>query len=66
MPIWLRPSATEGDWASLRRQHAPDLLDAEIKRLKQMTDKPFAVNIMLMSPTAEDAIEVVAENRVPS
>ncbi|HOP87230.1 MAG TPA: enoyl-[acyl-carrier-protein] reductase FabK [Acetomicrobium flavidum] len=43
----------------------PDLLDAEIKRLKQMTDKPFAVNIMLMSPTAEDAIEVVAENRVP-
>lgn len=43
----------------------PDLLDAEIKRLKQMTDKPFAVNIMLMSPTAEDAIEVIAENRVP-
>ena len=43
----------------------PDLLDAEIKRLKQMTDKPFAVNIMLMSPTAEEAIEVVAENRVP-
>lgn len=43
----------------------PDLLDAEIKRLKQMTDKPFAVNIMLMYPTAEEAIEVVAENRVP-
>jgi enoyl-[acyl-carrier protein] reductase II len=30
-----------------------------------MTDRPFAVNIMLMSPTAEAAIEVVAENRVP-
>jgi len=43
----------------------PDLLDAEIKRLKQMTNKPFAVNIMLMSPTAEAAIEVVAQNRVP-
>ena len=43
----------------------PELLDAEIKRVRRMTDKPFAVNIMLMSPTAEAAIEVVAENRVP-
>ncbi|SDX67218.1 enoyl-[acyl-carrier protein] reductase II [Acetomicrobium thermoterrenum DSM 13490] len=43
----------------------PELLDREIKRAKSMTDRPFAVNIMLMSPTAEAAIEVVAENRVP-
>jgi len=43
----------------------PELLDREIKRVKSMTDRPFAVNIMLMSPTAEAAIEVVAENRVP-
>ena len=43
----------------------PELLDAEIKRVRKMTNKPFAVNIMLMSPTAEAAIEVIAENRVP-
>jgi len=43
----------------------PELLDKEIKKIKEKTNKPFGVNIMLMSSTAEDAIEVVAENKVP-
>jgi len=43
----------------------PELLDKEIKKVREKTDKPFGVNIMLMSSTADDAIEVVAENRVP-
>jgi len=43
----------------------PELLDKEIKKIKEKTNKPFGVNIMLMSSTAEEAIEVVAENKVP-
>ncbi|MFP4481306.1 MAG: enoyl-[acyl-carrier-protein] reductase FabK [Thermovirgaceae bacterium] len=43
----------------------PELLEREIVKAKSMTDKPFGVNIMLLSPTAEDAIEVVAGQRVP-
>jgi enoyl-[acyl-carrier protein] reductase II len=43
----------------------PDLLEKEIRKVKSMTDKPFGVNIMLLSPTAEDAVEVVARERVP-
>ncbi|MGC9490726.1 MAG: enoyl-[acyl-carrier-protein] reductase FabK [Thermovirgaceae bacterium] len=43
----------------------PDLLEKEIHKVKSLTDKPFGVNIMLLSPTAEDAVEVVARERVP-
>lgn len=37
----------------------------EIKKLKKNTDKPFGVNIMLMSPFAEDIVELVCEEKVP-
>ncbi|MBW4827113.1 MAG: enoyl-[acyl-carrier-protein] reductase FabK [Clostridiaceae bacterium] len=37
----------------------------EIKKLKENTDKPFGVNIMLMSPFAEDIVELVCEEKVP-
>lgn len=43
----------------------PELLEKEILKAASMTDKPFGVNIMLLSPTADDAAEVVAEHRVP-
>jgi enoyl-[acyl-carrier protein] reductase II len=43
----------------------PDLLEKEIRKVKSLTDKPFGVNIMLLSPTAEEAVEVVARARVP-
>ena len=36
----------------------------EIRRTKELTDKPFGVNIMLMSPSAEEIAELVAEERV--
>jgi enoyl-[acyl-carrier protein] reductase II len=42
----------------------PELLEQQIIKLKGLTDKPFGVNIMLMSETADDAIEVVAKHRV--
>ncbi len=37
----------------------------QIRLVKEKTDKPFGVNIMLMSPYAEDVARVVAEEKVP-
>lgn len=42
-----------------------DYLRCEIKKCRQMTDKPFGVNIMLMSPFADEVAEVVIEEKVP-
>ncbi|GAB6280453.1 MAG: enoyl-[acyl-carrier-protein] reductase FabK [Thermovirga sp.] len=43
----------------------PDVLEQQIIKARSLTDKPFGVNIMLLSPTANDALEVVARNMVP-
>lgn len=43
----------------------PDWLRNEIKKVKQLTDKPFGVNIMLMSPYSEEISNVVIEENVP-
>lgn len=40
-------------------------LREEILKLRSMTDKPFGVNVMLMSPYAEEVAETVTEERVP-
>lgn len=40
-------------------------LRAEIVKTKQLTDKPFGVNVMLMSPYADEAAQVVIEEKVP-
>ncbi len=37
----------------------------EIRKLKELTDKPFGVNIMLMSPFAEDIVGIVCDEGVP-
>lgn len=37
----------------------------QIRALRELTDKPFGVNIMLMSPYADDVAKVVAEEKVP-
>lgn len=36
----------------------------EIRKAKELTDKPFGVNIMLLSPTAEDVAKLVCEEGV--
>lgn len=41
------------------------LLEEQIVLVKKLTDKPFGMNIMLMSPNVADAIEIAAEYRVP-
>ena len=41
-----------------------DYLRAEIRKCKEITDKPFGVNIMLMSPNAEELSKLVIEEGV--
>lgn len=41
-----------------------DYVQEQIKIAKSLTDKPIGVNIMLMSPYADDVAKVVAENKV--
>lgn len=41
-----------------------DVIRNEIRKAKQLTDKPFGVNIMLMSPNAADLAELVIEEGV--
>ncbi len=42
-----------------------DYLRREIAAARALTDKPFGVNIMLMSPHADEVAKVVAEESVP-
>ncbi len=41
-----------------------DWLRDQIRKAKSMTDKPFGVNIMLMSPHVDEVAQVVAEEKV--
>ena len=43
----------------------PEILEEQIVKIRKLTDKPFAMNIMLLSPTAGDALEIAAQYRVP-
>ena len=38
---------------------------AEIRKVKKLTDKPFGVNVMLMTPHAADVAKLVCEEKVP-
>ena len=37
----------------------------EVKKAKSMTDKPFALNIMLLSPNADDVAQLVIDEKIP-
>ena len=39
-------------------------LDEEIKKCKELTDKPFGVNVMLMNPDCDNIIEVICKHKV--
>ena len=41
-----------------------DRLRKEIRRAKELTDKPFGVNLMLMSPYADDIAQIILEEGV--
>lgn len=42
-----------------------DFVRGEIRKLRETTDKPFGVNIMLLSPFVEGIARLVAEEKVP-
>ncbi len=42
-----------------------EVIREEIKKVREMTDKPFGVNIMLLSPFAKDLAQLMIEERVP-
>lgn len=42
-----------------------DYLREQIRRCRSLTDKPFGVNIMLMSPNAEELAQLVIDEKVP-
>jgi len=43
----------------------PEALRSEIQKAKTLTEKPYGVNIMLMSPFVKEVMQVVIEENVP-
>ena len=43
----------------------PDVLKKEIQKCKGWTDKPFGVNIMLMSPFVKEVMQLMLDEKVP-
>lgn len=43
----------------------PDVIREEIRKCKKLTNKPFALNIMLQTPYVEDVARMVVEEGVP-
>ncbi|MFW5647821.1 MAG: enoyl-[acyl-carrier-protein] reductase FabK [Candidatus Alkaliphilus sp. MAG34] len=41
-----------------------EIVEGEIIKARKLTDKPFGVNIMLLSPFVEEIIDIVCEHRV--
>lgn len=42
----------------------PELLEKQVLKARELTKKPFGLNIMLMSSTANDAIEIAAKYHI--
>ena len=46
--------------------HMPtDLLKIQIQNAKRLTDKPFGVNLMLLTPHIDELVQLVLDERVP-
>lgn len=43
----------------------PEIIREEIKKIKSLTDKPFAVNIMLLADNCEALVDIICEEKVP-
>ena len=44
---------------------APQWLDEEIKKTKEMTDKPFGVNLLMQNPNVAELVKIIIKNKVP-
>ena len=55
-----------GGLGIISAMNAPaDYLRAEIRACRELTDRPFGVNVMLMSPHVEDIAQLLVEESVP-
>ncbi|MEG1889556.1 MAG: enoyl-[acyl-carrier-protein] reductase FabK [Lachnospiraceae bacterium] len=43
----------------------PEVVRNQIRQVKESTEKPFGVNIMLLSPNAQEVARIVIEEKVP-
>lgn len=43
----------------------PEIVREQIRKVRELTDKPFGVNIMLLNPNAPEIVKVVTEENVP-
>ena len=43
----------------------PEILEAELVKVWRLTDMPFGLNIMLLSPTWQDALTLAERHKVP-
>ncbi len=41
------------------------IVEVQIDKIKHLTDKPYALNVMLLSPFADDIIDLAIEKKVP-
>ena len=42
----------------------PEIVREQIKKCKELTDKPFGVNVMLLNPNAEEVAKIIVEEGV--
>ena len=43
-----------------------NVIKQEIQKVKSLTDKPFGINIYMISPYVDEVIKTVIEEKVPS
>jgi len=43
----------------------PETFATEIDRIRDLTDKPFAVNLITIAPNYQEQLKIAAEKRVP-
>ena len=41
----------------------PEIVREEIRKAKELTDKPFGVNVMLMAPNKDEIVDVICEEK---
>lgn len=46
-------------------QAPPEWLEEQISKVKKLTNKPFGVNVMMMSPYMEQVMQLILDERVP-
>lgn len=43
----------------------PEVVREQIHKVRELTDKPFGVNVMLMNPNAPEIAQIIVEEKVP-